>query len=159
MIRKSAKRFFPRDKRGTRLRGDHAQTINGAADSLSGKIRNRDKHREAERGCDQKGRQFHRCVLSSWPWTHLPNTVYLVDSTLFRYANTARKTGLENAIRDAGLMPTSSVQRTCVAPGILRRALVAAQLKITVSTKAMRALAIAGMSKSNSQYCSQSTMG
>jgi hypothetical protein len=26
MIRKSGYRFFPRDKRGTRLRGDHAQT-------------------------------------------------------------------------------------------------------------------------------------
>ena len=52
-----------------------------------------------------------------------------------------------------------STQSTRVAPGIFRKTAVAAQLKATVSAKAMIALAVADASKSNSQYCIHSTIG
>ncbi|MGY3691088.1 hypothetical protein ACVIGA_001168 [Bradyrhizobium sp. USDA 3240] len=44
-------------------------------------------------------------------------------------------------------------------PGILRSTAVAAQLSATVAKNAIAALAIAGNSMSNSQYCSHSTIG
>ena len=48
---------------------------------------------------------------------------------------------------------------TYLAPGSLRSTAVAAQLSATVAKNAIAALAIAGNSMSNSQYCSHSTIG
>jgi len=59
----------------------------------------------------------------------------------------------------SGFQDYAASHSTFFAPGICRSARVSAQLNATVSTNTMGAFMVAGILKSNSQYCSHSAIG